>query len=176
MMTRFQSPGAVALAVLVAFAGFGLTPGGASPVRAETISWRHVHALDRDEPDGTYLRRGVAIFHFGNHLPVPATLELRGRLGLWEQGWQTFTTQWTYRFDDGSIVRARLDGRLQMNPATNTPGPQEGAGEFLSGTGRFEGIRGTFSMKGQGGLSAATPGVLADVFGDLTGDYTLPAR
>ena len=45
-----------------------------------------------------------------------------------------------------------------------------------SGTGRFEGIRGTFSMKGQGGLSAATPGVLADVFGDLTGDYTLPAR
>jgi len=52
----------------------------------------------------------------------------------------------------------------------------EGNGEFTSGTGRFEGIRGTFSMKGQGGLSAAAPGVLADVFGDLKGDYTLPAR
>ncbi len=52
----------------------------------------------------------------------------------------------------------------------------EGNGEFISGTGRFEGIRGTFSMKGQGGLSAAAPGVLADVFGDLKGDYTLPAR
>jgi len=176
MMTRFQSSGTVACAVLAALVGFGLTPGGASPVHAEAISWRQVHALDRDEPDGTYIRRGVAIFHFGNHLPVPATLELRGSVGLWEQGWQTFTAHYTYRFDDGAIVRARLDGRQQVSPTTNTPGPQEGAGEFISGTGRFEGIRGTFSMKGQGGLSAATPGVLAAVFGDLTGNYTLPAR
>ena len=132
--------------------------------------------MDRDEADGAIVRRGVAIFHFGNHLPVPATLEVRVRLGLWEQGWQTFTTHLTYRFDDGAIVRARLDGRQQRDPATNMLGPQEGKGEFISGTGRFEGIRGTFSMKGQIGLSATTPGVLADIFGDLTGDYTLLAR
>lgn len=176
MMTRFQSSGTVACAVLAAFVGFGLTPGGASPVYAEAISWRHVHAMDRDEPDGTYIRRGAAIFHFGNHLPVPATLELRGRLGLWEQGWETFTNELTYRFDDGAIVRAKLDGRLQRDPMTRAARVLEGNGEFVSGTGRFEGIRGAFSMKGQGGLSAATPGVLADIFGDLTGDYTLPAR
>jgi hypothetical protein len=176
MMTRFQSPGTIACTVLVAFVGLGLTTGGASPVHAEAISWRHVHAMDRDEADGTILRRGVAIFHLGSHLPVPATLEVRSRLGLWEQGWQTYTSDWTYRFDDGAIVRAKVDGRQQRDPATNTTGPQEGKGEFVSGTGRFEGIRGTFSGTGRAGLSAATPGVLADIFGDFTGNYTLPAR
>ena len=162
MMTRFQSSGTVACALLVAFVGFGLMPGGASPARAEAIAWRQVHAMDRQEADGTIVRRGVAIFHFGNQLPVPATLEARVRLGLWEQDWQTFTTHYTYRFDDGAIVRARLDGREQRDPATNTWGPLEGTGEFISGTGRFEGIRGIFSMTGRAALSVATPGVLAE--------------
>jgi hypothetical protein len=49
MMIRLNLSSTVACAVLVAFAGFGPTPGGVSSVRAEAISWRHVHAMDRDE-------------------------------------------------------------------------------------------------------------------------------
>jgi hypothetical protein len=75
------------------------------------------------------------------------------------ENWITFKGQEVMRFDDRSMIIMQYEGRA--NEGTRAAAFQ---GEFLSGTGRFEGIAGTFKCAGK----------LREV--DCSGSYSLPAK
>lgn len=153
--------------------GWAVVPGA---VMAETLSLRHAHVFERYEPPG-YRRLGVALMTMPDGRQEPATLELRGVLtGAQGDGWYGMRVQLSYRFNDGSTIEGQMEGRFRRNAAGDISGAQEASGDLTGGTGRFQGIEGKFTLKGEGGLSTKSPGVLADVFGDLSGEYRLPSR
>lgn len=160
--------------------GVALVLGGTlvwpTSIQAAELRLRHAHSFDRYE-DGGYRRVGVAMLSLPGGRREPATLDLRGVLtGELPDGWFGMRATLRYRFDDGSTIDARMEGRFRRSEAGDVSGPQEASGELTGGTGRFEGIQGRFTMTGSAGLSAQTPGVLAEVFGDLTGEFSLPTR
>lgn len=160
------------LALLSAAALLGTV---AQPAAAETLQWRHTHTFDRYEGAG-YVRKGVSLFRLGGQ-PEPATLEVRGQLtGPQGEGWFGMRIELRYRFDDGATLVGQLEGRFQRSADGTVAGPQEGTGQFVGGTGRFQDAKGGFKLRGMGGLSPTSPGILADVYGDLEGDLQLPAR
>ena len=73
--------------------------------------------------------------------------------------WITFKGQEVMRFDDRSMIIIQYEGR--GNEGTRAATFQ---GEFLSGTGRFAGIAGTFKCAGK----------FREV--DCIGSYSLPAK
>ncbi|TNF62168.1 MAG: hypothetical protein EP306_04210 [Burkholderiales bacterium] len=144
---------------------------------AEEFNLRHAHVRESYLAAGNYTRVGVAFLRQADGRLEPATLQLRGLLtGAQGDRWYGMRAQLTYRFNDGSTIEANMEGRFRRNEMGDISGAQEATGELTGGTGRFQGIEGRFTLKGEGGLSPLTPGVLADVYGDLTGEYRLPAR
>ncbi len=77
---------------------------------------------------------------------------------------------WT--FEDGSTVANRTD-RL-MVPDKSGSLAAKVTSEFIKGTGRFEGIKGTGAATGKNFL--ARDGEAARVFSDFTWTYTLPGK
>ena len=144
---------------------------------ADALNLRHAHVRESHDASGNYRRLGVALMTMPDGRREPATLDLRGVLtGPQGDRWYGMRAQLTYRFADGSTIEGRMEGRFRRNEMGDIAGAQEANGELTGGTGRFQGIEGRFTLKGEGGLSPLTPGVLADVYGDLTGEYRLPAR
>ena len=144
---------------------------------ADALELRHAHVRESHDASGRYRRLGVAMMTTPDGRREPATLELRGLLtGPQGDGWHGMRAQLTYRFADGSTIEGRMEGRFRRNDMGEIAGAQEATGEWTGGTGRFQGIEGRFTLKGEGGLSSLKPGVLADVYGDLTGEYRLPAH
>ncbi|MCU0969989.1 MAG: hypothetical protein MUF03_14470 [Rubrivivax sp.] len=147
-----RSPTRRALLPLILFAAIGW---GAAPAAAQDIQWRQAHAFDRWEGNA-FVRRGVAMFRIAGRLE-PATLEIRGQLtGPQGDGWYGMKIDLLYRFDDGATLTGQLEGRFQRDAYGSASGAQEGAGTFTGGT-------------GAAGLTVSGPGVLADVFGELSG-------
>ena len=77
---------------------------------------------------------------------------------------------WT--FEDGSTVINR--SQRSMVPDKSGTLSARVISEFIKGTGRFEGIKGTGSATGKNFL--ASEGETARVFSDFTWIYTLPAK
>lgn len=156
----------------------GLSAALPTTASAEALNLRHAHVREsHDMSTGQYRRVGVAMMVMPDGRREPATLDLRGVLtGAQGEGWYGMRAQLSYRFADGSTVEASMVGRFRRNDAGDIAGPQEASGELTGGTGRFQGITGRFNLKGEGGLSVLTPGMLADVYGDLSGEYQLPAK
>ena len=134
-----------------------------TPLQATDVAWHAASTLkDESQTDEgpRWKREGTAIFKTGER----ASLVSNGTSdALSEIGVRTYKAQYLLRFDDGSTITIQGAGRTDL-----TTGRGAGSGEFVNGTGRFEGISGkvTFFGRASGEVSE----------GDWVGSYTLPAK
>ena len=117
----------------------------ASPVLATDIAWHSTTKLTY-ENGRNFVREGTAVFKSGE------TARLVGDGTYYvvdEKGLVPHKMQYMLWFDDGSTITIRYTGT--RHPLDGTTG---GSGEFINGTGRFDGIAGQVSAVGQVGGSA----------------------
>lgn len=114
---------------------------------------------------GTVSRKGLVFFENGEiaTYTVWVTIDLIKGNGSF-QGYSLTTYQ------DGSTQVNKLLGTLEA-------GMYKFKGEYVKGTKRFEGIKGTIASTGK----SLTPyskekGTFSDVYFDVTGTYTLPSK
>ena len=79
-------------------------------------------------------------------------------------------------YEDGSTTISKLQGNLTPIEGTKQRSGK-GTGEYIKGTGRFEGIKGSFSYTGK----QVTPyskkeGTFSDSYYDVTATYTVPSK
>ncbi len=80
---------------------------------------------------------------------------------------------WKVIYEDGSTTWSKGINTLISTPDGKTV-RWEFTGEYIMGTGRFQGIQG--SASGAGKRLTPTPGPGAQYYYDLTGTYTLPSK
>ena len=118
---------------------------------------------------GMLERRGVAVFETGEVAAylMRATFDLIKRQGP-VQGY----SQVTYK--DGSTTVYKWQSNLSLPPEWKL-GFVEGKGEYIIGTGRFKGIKGTVSWTGR---YITLPGkeTKGDMYKEVTSTYTLPSQ
>ena len=115
---------------------------------------------------GLYERRGVAVFKNGE----AAAYHTRG---TWDftnsngpfQGYTTLT------FKDGSTSILKYIGTMTTDPGKLPK--LKGSGEYIKGTGKYEGIKGTVNFHG-GYVTPYNKETKGDVVVDVKGNYTLP--
>ena len=152
---------------------FGLYPNNA---KAEDVEYQVVNYLDGVNfipvPDvekhaiGTYERRGVAIFKNGE----TAAFHTRG---LWDfvdhngvfNGYQTLT------FPDGSTNTIKYSGNMTKE-GENLP-TLKAKGEYVKGTGKYEGIKGNVTIEGKY-ITPYNKETKADAVFNQKASYTLP--
>ena len=81
------------------------------------------------------------------------------------------------KFEDGSTTVTKNPMISTISPDGKTAG-YEGKGEYIGGTGRFSGIKGSVSFKGKR-ITPISPGLKetrGDVVADGTATYTLPSK
>ncbi len=118
---------------------------------------------------GVYERKGDVVFEDGEK----AKQTLWGMVDI-TMGNGTFTGYSLYSFEDGALTIFKIDGILKMLPGEKLP-VTEGTGKYIKGTGRFQGIEGTVTIKGKqtkpyGGEHKA------DMELDFVATFTLPAK
>ena len=79
------------------------------------------------------------------------------------KGMAPFKIQYMLRFDDGSTITIRSVGSRHQFDGTTS-----GTGDFINGTGRFDGITGRVTHTGQ--ISGSTAEL------DWVGSYSLPGK
>jgi len=149
--------------------------GSIVQARAETVKSRtstylaHFEALPVGDVGGhivaTFSRKGLSFQENGE----VATYANWGTLDF-IKGNGSFQGYSLVTFQDGSTYTVRWQGTVEGSLYRL-------AGEFIKGTKRFEGIKGTFSGTGK----ALTPyskekGTLSDAYFDITSTYTLPSK
>jgi hypothetical protein len=144
---------ASALGLALAFA----SAGAPVSVQATDIAWHSTTKLTYQNGPN-YRREGTAVLKTGERASFigDGTSYM-----IDDKGMAPSKVQYMLRFDDGSTFTFRFNGsRHQFDGTTR------GSGEFVNGTGRFDGIVGTVSHTGQIGGSEAE--------GDWVGSYSLP--
>jgi hypothetical protein len=117
---------------------------------------------------GTWSRRGVCLFADGEVAVYASGGTLDGSKG---KGLVNGENTCTLR--DGSSLTMAWTVKFEPGPG-GLPVYKEGKGEYVRGTGRFQGIKGTISFTG----AAYTPNkdeTKGDVVMDCEGHYTLPS-
>jgi len=118
---------------------------------------------------GVFERRGVAIFE-----DEVAALTIQGTFEK-KKGEVSFQAYTQTTFKDGSTVMQTVQGTHAPPPGEKL-NVYEGKGEYINGTGRFEGIKGTITFTGR----FITPVTKDDIAGynwmEVTGTYTLPKK
>ncbi len=120
---------------------------------------------------GFFSRRGLLFFENGE----VATYSNRGTFD-YTKGHGSFVGYGLVTYEDGSTTISKLQGTSTPIEGTNLK-TSKGTGEYIKGTGRFEGIKGTFSFTGK----RLTPfskktGTRSDYYADVTATYTLPSK
>ena len=140
------------------------------PAHADTLSWRQTSVLATQQgPVAT--RRGVAIF--ANAEPATMTVQLRP-LGPPSGRSVEIGSEMSYRFDDGSTLTIQGKTMAQLAPEDGTVrGESTTAGKVVSGTGRFNGATGTFTMRVRTDIDRSADGVLGDYFAVCEATFTL---
>jgi hypothetical protein len=154
----------MALAAVLLLPAFGL------PSWADTLAWRQTSVLAAQQgPVAT--RRGVAIF--SNAEPATMTVQIKplappsGRSV--EMG-----TEMVYRFEDGSSLSLQGRTTLLLAPEGGAVrGESTTSGQVVSGTGRFSGAAGTFTMRVRTDIDRAADGALGDYFAVCEATFTL---
>jgi hypothetical protein len=147
-----------------------VTQAGAETVKSRTslyLVYLEVLPVGDEEGHivGTFSRKGLSFYENGEVATYTnwGTLDfIRGNGAF--QGYSLLT------FQDGSTQTVKWRGTAEASVYKLT-------GEYIKGTKRFEGIKGTFSGTGK----ALTPyskekGTFGDFFIDITGTYTLPSK
>lgn len=118
---------------------------------------------------GVYERRGVAFFEDGEVTAYHSrgTIDYIKKNGPF-QGY----TQLTYK--DGSTTMVKYQGTLTLPQGKKLPS-LKGKGEYIKGTGRFKGIKGSVSFSGKY-ITPYSKETKGDIFVDHTATYTLPSQ
>ncbi len=154
--------------------------GFAGEAPAETAKWKiftyvaQMEVIPVGDTEGHFLmmgsRRGLAYFENGDVAIFVNwfTADITKGQGV-AQGYALYT------FEDKSTFAAKFE-------VTQQPGPQglplyKGAGKFIKGTGRFEGIQGNVTIGGKNlAPYAKEKGLLGDAIYEIVGTYTLPRK
>jgi hypothetical protein len=165
---------AALLVAVVALAA--LAPAAA----AEQMKWRafaYVTKLDlapvgdvEGHVKGPFTRRGLLLLDTGE-------VAVYANSGVLDQtkGRGSFDGEATATFDDGSSFTLAFRGTLVPGPGGKPPGVYAIDGQFLRGTGRFDGIAG--QVKATGRLLTPFAGeTKGDAYYESTAEYTLPRR
>ncbi len=154
--------------------------GFVGEARGETMKWKiytyvaQMEVLPVGDTEGHFLsmgsRRGLAYFESGDVAVFVNwwTVDVTKGHGV-AQGYALYT------FEDKSTFAAKFE-------VAQRPGPQglplyKGAGKFIKGTGRFEGIQGDVTIEGKNLVPyAKEKGVLGDAYYEIVGTYTLPRK
>jgi hypothetical protein len=143
---------------------------GAETMKSRTSTYlAHIEVLPVGDVEGhivgTFSRKGLSFYENGEVAIYTnwGTLDFIKGNGPF-QGYSLVT------FQDGSTYTIRWQGTVEANLYKLT-------GEYIKGTKRFEGIKGTFSGTGKG----LTPyskekGTFGDAYYDIMGTYTLPSK
>ncbi|MEW6375809.1 MAG: hypothetical protein AB1502_08470 [Thermodesulfobacteriota bacterium] len=151
-------------------------------VGAETVSEKfrvtgyivRVEAIPVEDVEGHVLmvimRRGLASFETGETAKWEAWVT-----GDFIKGKGPFQGYTKYTYEDGSTTIAKVEGFWEAIPDGKSL--YKGTSEYIKGTGRFEGIKGSMSYTGKG----LTPyskekGLMSDVYYDCIATYSLPRK
>ena len=149
--------------------------------QAETLTWRvynyvtalHVMPIGFEKVPANVLleRRGIAEFPNGE----TAAYLTRGSAKMTPNG-GTAEGYALYTFDDGSTLHIKWQAKSKLEPGQKHK-TMSGSGNYLSGTGRFDGIEGDVIIKGR----YVTPyskkdGTLGDMIVDVTSNHTVPTQ
>ena len=85
--------------------------------------------------------------------------------------WEGYTT---ITFKDGSTFTYKFQGASSSDPGAAKL--LKGKGEFIKGTGRFEGIKGQLSLEGRFVTPFTKDKTKGDNWVEVTGTYTLPSK
>jgi len=151
----------------------------AAQAGAETVKYNYTTNHTKVEfvpiPDmkghiaGIFERRGVAIFE--NEV---AALTIRGTFDK-QKGIVSFQAYNQISFEDGSTITQKIQGTLSAPPSEKLR-LYEGKGEYIMGTGRFEGIKGTITISGREITPLTKDDIAAYNWIEVTGTYTLPKK
>ena len=151
----------------------------AAQAKAETMKYKYTSQVTKVGftlfPDvkghvvGVVERRGVAIFE--NEvaaLEIRATFDkIKGKVSF--QGYTQIT------FKDGSTITQTIQGSHAPAPGEKLDS-YKGKGEYIKGTGRFEGIKGKISFTGRQITPTTKDKTKGDNWMEVTGAYTLPKK
>ena len=118
---------------------------------------------------GVFERRGVAIFE-----KEVAPLTIRGTFEK-SKGIVSFQAYTQTTFKDGSTIMQKIQGKVVPLPGEKLRS-YEGKGEYIMGTGRFEGIKGTITITGREITPLTKDDIAAHNWIEVTGNYTLPSK
>lgn len=169
-MNRDHTPRRQTLATLstvLALAGAGL----ALPAHADELNWRQTSVLATQDGNTT-VRAGVAIVN-GKE---PATISVRIRPTAPPQGGlMPVMLDMVLRFEDGSTLVTQGESQARLD-AQGLPLRGEGrnTGRVVSGTGRFEGMSGTYEMRVRTDIDPLADGVLGDYFATVKATVNRP--
>jgi len=119
---------------------------------------------------GVVEKRGLAVFEDGEVAAYHAQL----RFDSIKQQGTSFEGYSQLTFKDGSTTIAKFQGTQALTPGEKLP-TVTSKGEYIKGTGRFQGIKGNVSSSGK----LITPygeETKGDMVVDLTSTYTLPSK
>jgi len=118
---------------------------------------------------GVLERRGVAIFENGETAAYHSMIifdSIKGQGASWN-GYSELS------YADGSTTIAKIHGTA---PVVKGVKLVKGTGEYIKGTGRFEGIKGEVSFNGKIVTPYTKDATKHDLVGDVTSTYTLPKK
>ena len=152
----------------------------ATQARAETVKYHYTTQFTKFEyvplPDvkghfaSVFERRGLAIFE--NEVAAVTIWGTADRI----KNETSFRGYVQTIYDDGSTTLAKLTGSKMFAPGAKLRLYEEMKGEYLKGTGRFEGIKGNLSCKGREITPYTKEETKQDNWIEVTATYTLPKK
>jgi hypothetical protein len=120
---------------------------------------------------GFFSRVGLVFFENGE----VATYSNRGTFDS-TKGHSSYVGYGLVTYEDGSTTTSKFQGTSTPIEGTKLKA-SKGTGEYIKGTGRFEGIKGTFSVTGRRLMPfSKKTGTRGDAYFDVTATYTLPSK
>jgi hypothetical protein len=139
----------------IVFAAVASHAGTSAIAYAEEIAWRQLTEQTAGLGGGMFTREGKATFKGGETATVATTSKMGPSSA---DASFPFEGQAVFTFVDGSTFTARFGGTDKFDYT------QTGWGEFISGTGRFQGIAGRYTFQGKRGDT------------EHVGTYSLPSK
>ena len=146
----------------------------------KTIKYKVFHYITKSEvvpvPDmekhfvGVYERRGVAVYENGE----TAAFHTRGTFDV-VKGQGEMMGYCNISFADGSSYMTKYQGTITTAKGKKLS-TSKGTGVYFKGTGRYEGIKGKFSLTGRKITPYTKDKTKADMVTEVTGTYTLPKK
>ena len=144
---------------------------------AKTVKYKMISYIVKVElipvPDtekhaiGIYERRGLALFENGE----TAAYHSRGTFDF-AKGSGPFQGYTSLKYKDGSTTIIKYQGKITTNPSSKSR-TLSGKGEYVKGTGRFEGIKGNMSFSGKYITPYTADKTKGDMLVDATATYSI---